>query len=147
MEIPNRAWHLRWVRFFTPGYMPKDLCRYFWVLVFHLTLVPLVYIPSWPLIWLCISLDRRWDTTSDTDPSIAYNGGTRVWFALIAPLVLLVLLKVAGDRLITPMVRARRAQQAKVPVRVKKLGFKAVLWEYLVAKKRRLCPLIIVKDE
>ena len=108
MEIPNRAWHLRWVRFFTPGYMPKDLCRYFWVLVFHLTLVPLVYIPSF---------------------------------------VLLVLLKVAGDRLITPMVRARRAQQAKVPVRVKKLGFKAVLWEYLVAKKRRLCPLIIVKDE
>lgn len=34
LEISDRVWHLRMVRFMDQKYYPKDLCHYFWAIVF-----------------------------------------------------------------------------------------------------------------
>ena len=107
MEISSRAWHLRWVRFFTPAYTPRDVCRYFWVLAFYLSFVPLLYILTWPLVKL-------------VDVSESLLNLLETWHRYRSP----------ADG------KAKAGESA---------GRRKLAWAYLMAKKRRICPLIIVK--
>ena len=140
MEISSRAWHLRWVRFFIPEYTPRDVCRYFWALVFHLTLVPLCYIPSWPvpkiISWLDWRLQQR---TGRVQPAFVPNGGWRVFFTLVLSVALPVLLILVFEE----EWKSKCEPHSKAP---KSPSLIKLAWAYLMAKKRGICLLIVVKD-
>ena len=50
MEISSKAWHLRLVRLFEPGYQPSNLCGYFWRVVLSLLFLGLAIVTLPPLV-------------------------------------------------------------------------------------------------
>ena len=150
MELSSRCWHLRWVRCFTPDYTPRDLCRYFWTLFWHLSLVPLAYILSWPSMWLAIWVDRQHMKLSasqhQTWKPFVPTGKWMVLAAVFMPVAFLVILSqwttlMEENDLVKHPPKAKKSDNLKSP------GFRKLAWAFIMAKKKGLCPLITVREE
>lgn len=160
LTIRENAWHYRFqkfviIRLYDDAYaVPKSLCTYFWTTVFCLigaVLYPLFAAIRWvagpAAKWLEHWIPRHKTAVSYITVAVVASGLT-AWAILdidtfwILPAVIGIVIAVFAI-VIGISVLMERHQQAKTP---KPGDAKPNLaWEFVKAKKRRVCPLIRVE--
>jgi hypothetical protein len=135
MTVRKSSWHYRLWKLGRESYSePRDLCRYFWHLtlikiVGPLTLISLVFVGIGALLYVI------WGHPTET---------ALITFAAIVGIGLLAGVVWLVERMIERHRVQRRLQQLAPPKPPKEPN---ILWEYLKARKRKVCPLITVVDD
>ena len=139
LKISDSSWHYRfYVKLWELP--PKSLCGYFWGLVFGI-----IFLPFWLL--LAATQKFRWVRRLLFAVFIAWAIFVLIaavidswWNLLIIPVGLAVLAAIVIGVLVSIVViqERRGSKPATDP------GLSGVTWEYVKAKKRRVCPLIEV---
>lgn len=137
LKVRKTSWHYRlWKLGRSPHSEPRDLCRYFW----HITLIKLLA----PLVLASLVL---------------FGVGTLLWLVWGHPgftaAVVLGALALAGAVLVlfwagtkaVERITVRQALKRRQPKPPKPPKEPNLMWEMVKAKKRKVCPLIVVIDE
>lgn len=132
LTVDTRSWHYRLIKWARIDPIPKNLCSYFWVIV-GIFAVPLMMLASFGvLVAVYISLIIDW-----------------TWWALLGPLVLVVMMAavvvlcVTLGIIIGSIHWMYRRWRPRAEVGASTLG---LVKAYVSARKRKICPLIEVKD-
>ena len=100
MRISSKSWHLRLVRLFDDTYLPRDLCSYFWRVLFSIILLPIL-LPIISIIFIFVVVEN------------------------------------ISDRIYERRSRLGRKKEKKPNL----------FFEFIKAKKEKICPLIEVIEE
>jgi predicted RND superfamily exporter protein len=135
MKVKKSSWHYRLWKFGRDGKSePRDLCRYFW----HLALVKILLPVAAGFMIVVGFITLAWIIATN----LVITAVTIVVGLILAGLVVL------GVKLIQ-----RSSERAKQRKREKALKGPeppkdpSPFWEYLKARKRKVCPLIQVVDD
>lgn len=130
LKISRTSWHYRMWKLVHQHSEPRNLCRYFWANVF--TIVIPTVICSFALAGLTALLWLIWSNPIESALTVGAIG-------LAAVLITLTVLLVKDQ--------ARRSRMRPVVIKPhKKPKPPGVLRAYLVARKKKMCPLIEVVD-
>lgn len=137
MKIKTTAWHYRLWRLGREGsyHQPRDLCRYFWHLFLIKILLP-VAVVFLALFGIGTLLYTIWSNPITTA-------------IIVGVIVLAVVLLIGFVFLIRKLVeRNRRLAKERKLLPPEPDPEPSVLFTYLAARKRKICPLIeVVKEE
>ncbi len=125
MQISNRAWHIRFIRFFADDYQPKNLCRHFWRVV--LVMAACAILPS--ILLALVGLLAFVNYLGFQDQPWVLGGAYLVIGGLFG-----------GAWAITKCAERRKGR----PKTKKPPG---LLRSWLKARKERYCPLIEVVED
>ena len=149
LKISGRAWHLRLVRFWNRTYSPKNLCPYVWVVSSYLfwSVGLIMTLPVFGPLMAIIYLLFRFYSRYATDPSnwddeivpMTGKGFLGLWLAsLLFPLTVTgATLGILGDVW----------YQHRGPAETKQTHKPSLIWEFIKAKKRKVCPMIEIEKE
>lgn len=135
MKVKATSWHYRLWKFGREfDSQPRDLCRYFW----HLFLIKIVFpmiAAGFVLIGVIALVVIIWGHPLATVVAIT---SVLLGSVLLLDLVFLIRLLVERHQAKKKERRLQPATEPKEP---------SVLWTYLTARKRKMCPLIeVVRD-
>ena len=150
LHVGEGTWHLRLVRWYFPDLWPRDLCSYFWTVVLVLLVTtymgPLYLLIGKPATFLWRhSVVKRWKTEQNK----RWKTLSAAKWIFLVPLIpfaaVVALLLVTGIGLYggARWLKARLYREGRAPSSTKLSGL-GLLWQFLVAKKHRVCPLIEV---
>lgn len=141
MTINSSSWHLRLVRFFSRDYVPRDLCTHFWTVMWILaTLLPLVLLMKpldrWDRLLATKHENHHYDGIFHTTSGVPFI----MLFVIIAPLVV----PIWGATLLWVTLFGKRVAPSPKGARITE---PSLMGEWLKAKKRRVCPLITLRED
>lgn len=137
MIISSRAWHMRLCRFWAKEYMPVSLCLHFGsvVIALNLSFWGIVFSPAIGLLWLTTRVYRRW--ASDPKAWIIDHDARPLSILLGMGFPLTLLFLTVG--ITVDILRRRAVRRGKLtPPKPE---------EPSLAKRRKVCPLITVKED
>lgn len=135
LEIDSRAWHLRWIRRWNKSYRPTNLCRHFWLVLFpyqrFLFKAIAIVIAAAAILYIGLALVGIWVLLAVTNSPWylfgLFSGPALVLVLLGAQLALKFLMRLVSKR-------SEPVTDSSGP---------SLTLEWLKAKKRRVCPLIV----
>lgn len=135
MKVSSRSWHFRlWIVGRDSWARPRDLCRYFWHLFLIKMLLPAV-VATLVLLGIGFIAYIMWSNPVTTAVVI----GLAI-FAASCLIILYFVIKKLVDR--NDRLKKERAKLPPEPEREP-----SILFMYLAARKRKICPLIEVVED
>lgn len=140
MKVSTTSWHYRLWRFGreNPRSRPRDLCRYFWHIMLVKILIPTT-VAGFALTGIVLLGLAIWNAPVTAAIVIA-----SILLAIAAIVGLVVFVRRAVKRDGERVAERRRRIFLGLEEEVKEPG---LFWQWLIARKRKVCPLIEVVEE